>query len=391
MSQPQPQVQPKPEGVVSAPIPFIDLGAQRRRLGARVDAAILRVVDHGRYIMGPEVGQLEERLRDFCGARHAIACASGTDALLLGLMAEGIGRGDAVLVPSFTFASSAEVVALLGATPVFVDVLPETFNLDPAGIEAGVAAARAARLAPRAVMTVDLFGQPADYDAVEAVCAAHDLWLIADAAQSFGARYRDRPVGTIGRLATTSFFPAKPLGCYGDGGAVFTDDDAIAERLRSLRVHGKGSDKYDNVRIGINGRIDTLQAAVLIEKLAIFGDEIVARDAVAERYAEALGDLVTVPRVIDGATSVWAQYTVRVSADRDGVAARLKAAGVPTAIYYPKPLHQQTAYRDFPVAGNGLPVCAALSGEVLSLPMHPYLDAATQDWVIGALRGALDG
>ena len=370
------------------PVAFIDLAAQQRRLQPRIDAAIARVLAHGRYIMGPEVAELERRLAEFSGARHAIACSSGTDALALALMAEGIGRGDAVLVPSFTFAASAEVVAWLGAEPVFLDVLPDTFDLDPAGIEAGIVAARARGLTPRVLMAVDLFGQPADYDVIEPICAALGLTLVVDAAQSFGADYRGRRAGCIGRMATTSFFPAKPLGCYGDGGAVFTDDDDLAEVVRSLRVHGKGRDKYDNVRIGMNGRLDTLQAAILIEKLAVFADEIAARQAIAERYAQGLGDLVTVPRVVEGATSVWAQYTVQV-ADRDGVAARLKAAGVPSAVYYPKPLHRQTAYRGFAVAGNGLPVCDALARRVLSLPMHPYLEATTQAHIVAAVAAAV--
>jgi len=370
------------------PVAFIDLAAQQRRLQPRIDAAIARVLAHGRYIMGPEVAELERRLAEFSGARHAIACSSGTDALALALMAEGIGRGDAVLVPSFTFAASAEVVAWLGAEPVFLDVLPDTFDLDPAGIEAGIVAARARGLTPRVLMAVDLFGQPADYDVIEPICAALGLTLVVDAAQSFGADYRGRRAGCIGRMATTSFFPAKPLGCYGDGGAVFTDDDDLAEVVRSLRVHGKGRDKYDNVRIGMNGRLDTLQAAILIEKLAVFADEIAARQAVAGRYAQGLGDLVAVPRVIEGATSVWAQYTVQV-ADRDGVAARLKAAGVPSAVYYPKPLHRQTAYRGFAVAGNGLPVCDALARRVLSLPMHPYLEATTQAHIVAAVAAAV--
>ena len=375
---------------VQAPIPFIDLAAQRRRLGSRIDEAILRVVDHGGFIMGPEVRQLETDLSAFCGARHAIGCANGTDALALVLMAKGVKPGDAVLCPSFTFASTAEVIAWVGATPVFVDVRPETFNMDPASLEAAVATARARGLTPTAVIAVDLFGQPADYDAIEPVCAAHRLWLLSDAAQSFGATYKGRRVGTIGAATSTSFFPAKPLGCYGDGGAVFTDDEALAAIVRSLRVHGQGSDKYDNVRIGMNGRLDTVQAAVVIEKLTIFPDEIAARQRVATRYNEALGDVAAVPAVLDGATSVWAQYTIRVAGGRrDVLATRLKADGIPTAVYYPKPLHRQTAYRDYPVANGALPVSDRLATEVISLPMHPYLAPDVQDRIVESVRRAL--
>jgi dTDP-4-amino-4,6-dideoxygalactose transaminase len=376
-------------GVVT-PIPFIDLAAQRRRLGARIDEAILRVVDHGGFIMGPEVRQLESDLAAFCGARHVVGCANGTDALALVLMAKGVKAGDAVFCPSFTFASTAEVVAWVGATPIFVDVHADTFNMDPASLEAGIDAARRLGLAPAAVIAVDLFGQPADYDAIEAICARHGLWLLADAAQSFGSTYKARRVGTIGAATSTSFFPAKPLGCYGDGGAVFTDDDGLAAVLRSLRVHGQGTDKYDNVRIGMNGRLDTVQAAILIEKLKIFPEEIAARQAVASRYNAALADVAAVPVVLDGASSVWAQYTLRIAdGRRDALAARLKAEAIPTAIYYPKPLHRQTAYRDFPVAGGALPVSDRLAAEVISLPMHPYLDGDVQDRIVAAVRHAL--
>lgn len=372
------------------PIAFIDLAAQRRRIGAAMDEAILKVVNHGGYIMGPEVKQFEADLAAFCGARHVISCANGTDALALVLMAKGVQPGQAILCPSFTFAATAEVVAWLGAVPVFVDCLPETFNMDPASLEQGIATARGLGLVPVGVMPVDLFGQPADYDAIEQICAREGLWVLCDAAQSFGAEYRGRKLGTIGMATSTSFFPAKPLGCYGDGGAVFTDDDELAAVMRSLRVHGQGSDKYDNVRVGMNGRLDTMQAAVLIEKLKIFPDEITARQRVAQRYAAMLGDVVSVPTVLEGCTSVWAQYTLRLAGrDRDAFAATLKANGVPTAVYYPKPLHQQTAYRKFPSAGNGLPVSERLAAEVISLPMHPYLEEAVQDRIVSAVREAL--
>jgi dTDP-4-amino-4,6-dideoxygalactose transaminase len=373
-----------------APIPFVDVAAQRRRLGARIDAAIARVLAHCQFIMGPEVAALEEQLASFCGARHALGCASGTDALLLALMAKGIGPGDAVICPAFTFCASAEAVVLVGATPVFADVDAATFNLDPASLEAALVAARRASLRSKAVMTVDLFGLPAAYDAIAKFAAAHGLVVIADAAQSFGAVYHDRRVGTLAPVTTTSFFPSKPLSCYGDGGAVFTDDDGLAALMRSLRIHGQGADKYDNVRIGINGRLDTIQAAVLIEKLAIFAEELATRERIARRYDEALCDLAIVPQVPDGLTSVWALYTVRLPARaRTGVMAALAVQGIPSVVYYPKPLHRQAAYRHYPVAGNGLPVTDRLADEVLSLPMHAYLDEATQDRTIAALRAAL--
>ena len=370
------------------PIPFIDLAAQRRRLGTRLDDAILRAVDDGKYIMGPEVATLEKRLAEFCGVAHAITCSNGTDALVLCLRAKGVGPGDAVFVPSFTFAATAEIVAWVSATPVFVDVLAGSFNMDPSSLEAGIATARALNLKPAGVIAVDLFGQPADYDTLSAIAEHHGLWLVADAAQSFGATYKGRKVGQVVAMTTTSFFPAKPLGCYGDGGAVFTDDPEIAETIRSLRVHGKGKDKYDNVRIGMNARLDTLQAAILLEKLAIFPDEIEARQRIGARYNALLADVAIVPALIDGATSVWAQYTIRIP-DRDRIAASLKDAGIPTAVYYPMPLHRQTAYAAYPVAGNGLPVSESLSEEVLSLPMHPYLDEATQDRIVAAVKMAV--
>ena len=374
------------------PIPLIDIAAQRRRLGKSVDEAVSRVLNHCQFINGPEVTALEAALAAFSGARHVVSCASGTDALLMVLMARQVGPGDAVLCPSFTFCATGEAVALTGATPVFVDVDESTFNMDPASLKRGIATARARGLKPRAVIVVDLFGQSADHDAIAAIAEAEGLFVLDDAAQGFGASYHGRRLGTFGLATATSFFPAKPLGCYGDGGAIFTDDDELAETLRSIRVHGQGSDKYDNVRLGLTGRLDTMQAAVLIEKLKIFEDEIAARQMVAERYARGLGNLVTVPRLAPGCTSVWAQYTIRLpkGTDRDGFAAALKAQGIPTAIYYTRSMHQQTAYRDFPVADGGLPVSESLSNDVISLPMHAYLDAPTQDRIIKAVRGAIE-
>ncbi|WP_445501651.1 DegT/DnrJ/EryC1/StrS family aminotransferase [Microvirga sp. G4-2] len=372
------------------PIAFIDLAAQRRRLGSAVDEAVLRVINHGGYIMGPEVKTLEADLAAFTGAKHVVSCANGTDALGFVLMAKGVKPGDAVICPTFTFAATAEVVAWTGATPIFVDVREDTFNMDIASLEAAVKTAKDLGLKPVGVIPVDLFGLPADYDAIEAVCQREGMWVLCDAAQSFGATYKGRKVGSIGMATSTSFFPAKPLGCYGDGGAVFTDDDELAAVMRSIRVHGQGSDKYDNVRIGMNGRLDTMQAAILIEKLKIFPSEVEARDRIAKRYNDLLRDVAIVPDTPEGYTSVWAQYTLRLPGlNREQFQADMKAAGVPTMVYYPKPLHQQTAYKNYPVAGNGLPVAERLAAEVVSLPMHPYLDEATQDRIVAAVRGAL--
>jgi dTDP-4-amino-4,6-dideoxygalactose transaminase len=373
------------------PVPFIDLAAQRRRLGTSVDEAVARVLDHCQFINGPEVAQLEAELADYSGARHVVTCASGTDALLMVLMAKGVGRGDAVFCPSFTFCATGEAVALIGATPVFVDVDAATFNMDLNSLKRGIATAIRLGLKPRAVIPVDLFGQSADHDGIGAIAAAEGMFVLDDAAQAFGASYKGRRLGTFGLVTATSFFPAKPLGCFGDGGAIFTDDAELAETLRSIRMHGQGSDRYDNVRLGLTGRLDTMQAAILIEKLKIFEDEIAARNKVAERYARGLGNVVSVPRLASGCTSVWAQYTIRLpdGIDRDGFAAALKAQGIPTAIYYPKSMHQQTAYRDFPVADGGLPISEALSADVISLPMHAYLDEPTQERIISAVRGAL--
>jgi dTDP-4-amino-4,6-dideoxygalactose transaminase len=372
-------------------IPFIDIGAQRRRLGKSIDEAVGRVLTHCQFINGPEVTALEQALSAFSSARHVVSCASGTDALIMVLMAENIGRGDAVLCPSFTFCATGEAVALVGATPVFVDVDEATFNMDTASLKRGIATARKLGLKPRAIIPVDLFGQSADHDAIAAVAEAEGLFVLDDAAQSFGASYKGRPLGTFGRATATSFFPAKPLGCYGDGGAIFTDDEDLAERLRSIRVHGQGAGKYDNIRLGMTARLDTVQAAILLEKLKIFDDEIAARNEVAARYSRGLGNVVTVPHLAAGCTSIWAQYTIRLpeGVDRDGFAAALKAKGVPTAIYYPKSMHQQTAYRDFPVAEGGLPASERLSADVISLPMHAYLDAPTQERVIAAVRSAV--
>ncbi len=376
--------------VEDKPIPFIDVAAQRRRLGRTIDDAVARVLAHCQFVQGPEVRALEVELAAFCGARHAIGCASGTDALLLVLMAWQIGRGDAVICPSFTFHATAEMVALLGATPIIADVLPDTFNLDPASCERAVATAKRIGLKPRAIIPVDLFGLPADHDAINSIAAVHGLLVLDDAAQAFGASYRGRKLGALTTATATSFFPAKPLGCYGDGGAVFTDDDALAARVKSLRLHGEGTDRSEAARIGITGRLDTIQAAILIEKLKIFPDEIAARNAAAVRYSDGLADLAIVPGTGNQSTSVWAQYTLRLKPGRrDVLAAALKDEGIPTAIYYTKPLHRQPAYRDFPVAEGGVPASEQLSHEVISLPMHAYLERPVQDRIIDAVRRAL--
>jgi len=373
-----------------APIPFIDVAAQRRRLGRSVDDAIARVLGHCQFILGPEVRALEAELAAFCGARHAVSCASGTDALVLVLMALGVGPGDAVICPSFTFTATAEVVALVGATPVFADVEEASFNLDPESLQRACATARQLGLRPRAVIPVDLFGQPADYGRITPIAEAEGLFVLDDAAQSFGATYKNRRIGALAPATATSFFPAKPLGCYGDGGAVLTDDSELAQVMRSVRVHGEGRDKYDCVRIGLNGRLDTIQAAVLLEKLKIFPEEIVARERVARRYSAGLADVAVVPKLAPGTTSVWAQYTIRLAPGaRDAFAATLKSQGIPTAIYYPIPLHRQEPYQRFPLAKGGAPVSERLAEEVISLPMHGYLDETTQDRVIEAARQAL--
>src|SRR5258707_6121759 len=380
-------------------IAFIDLAAQQARIRPALDAAIARVLGHGAYVMGPEVRELEAALAAFCGARLALTCANGTGALALPLMAWEVGAGDAVFCPSFTFAATPEIVPWTGATPVFVDILPHTYNLDPDHLEAAIAQVRSeGRLTPRAVIAVDLFGHPADYPRIAEVCRRHGLRLIADSAQGFGATLGGRHPIHWADVVSTSFFPAKPLGCYGDGGAVITNDSALWERMDSLRVHGKATladgagaasphdPKYLNARIGMNSRLDTLHAAILLEKLAVFPAEIEARQGVADRYAEGLdGSVLSVPKTYD-AVSVWAQYVIEHS-DRDHLAAHLKTQGVPTAVYYPVPMHRQAPYAQFPQGPGGLPVSEAKAATVIALPMHPYLKPEDQDRIIAAIRG----
>ncbi|MEI9991489.1 MAG: DegT/DnrJ/EryC1/StrS family aminotransferase [Rhizomicrobium sp.] len=373
---------------MAEPIAFIDLQAQRKRLGEPLNRAIMAAVEGGQWVLGPQVAELEQKLAAFAGVKHCVACANGTDAIVIVLRAWNIGPGDAVFVPAFTFAATAEVVALVGATPVFVDVLADTYNMDPASLEAAVAMIeREGKLAPRVVIPVDLFGQPADYRILAPIVERHGLKMLCDTAQAFGATLDGKRTGAIGDAATTSFFPAKPLGCYGDGGAMFTDDDALAALLRSIRVHGEGSHRYENVRIGMNSRLDTIQAAVLIEKLKIFPDEIAARDVIAKRYNAALArsNRIRVPHVIDGALSTWAQYTIQVP-DRAKLQGELKAEGIPTAVYYPIPLSRQKGYAAYPSAPT--PNSEHLSGTVVSLPMHPYLDEAAQDRIVESVLRA---
>ncbi len=374
------------EPASAEPISFIDLMAQQALIRDKIDTAIARVLDHGGYIMGPEVAALEQNLSSFCGAKHTISCASGTDALLIVLMAKNIGPGDAVICPAFTYTATPEVIALLGATPVFADVSADTFNLDPQSLPGAIDAAKRAGLKPRAVIAVDLFGHPANYDKILPFAEAHGLFVLSDSAQGFGGELNGRKTGTFGLATATSFFPAKPLGCYGDGGAIFTDDDELAKIMRSIRLHGQGASKYDCARVGINGRLDTIQAAILIEKLKIFPDEIRARQIVADRYSKAFSGLFAVPAVSPAGKSVWAQYTLRLpSGIRDALSIWLSDLGVPTQIYYPKPLHHQPAYANSVVASGGVPVSERLPKEVLSLPMHPYLTEAVQRRIIDAV------
>jgi dTDP-4-amino-4,6-dideoxygalactose transaminase len=364
---------------------FIDLGAQRARISGRIDAAVKKVIADGRYILGPEVAEFEKRLADYIGVEHVVACANGTDALLIPLKAYDIGRGDAVFCPSFTFAATAEVVALAGAEPVFVDIDAHTYNLNCAQLEAAIEAVKAeGRLVPKAIIPVDLFGISADYDSIMKIAAKHDLKVIEDAAQSIGGRHGNKMCGAFGHVAGTSFYPAKPLGCYGDGGAMFTNDAALAEKLRSYAFHGKGAHQYDNIHVGLNSRLDTIQAAILLEKLAILPDEMEARQRVAARYNAGLAPFVKVPETPSGSRSAWAQYAIE-SPDRDGLKARLQANGIPSVIYYVKPLHQQVAYSSFPIAPGGLPVSESLPERILCLPMHPYLTDEDIERIIGAV------
>lgn len=357
----------------SAPLKFIDLSSQQKKIRKDIDKAIARVLDHGQFIMGPEVGELEQELKKFTGVSHALTCANGTDALTLVMMAWELGPGDAVFVPSFTYVASAETVAQLGATPFFVDVLEDTFNIDPDSFAQAIDEAIKLGLNPSVVISVDLFGQPADFDSISNIAEVYNIKVLTDAAQSFGASSHGRSVGSMGHATTTSFFPAKPLGCYGDGGAVFTDDEKLAYAINSIRLHGKGSEKYDNVRIGVNSRLDTIQAAILLEKLKIFPNELILRNRVAKIYEDNLTNKIKIPYVPEYHTSAWAQYTLKVE-NRDKLQSSLIKVGVPSVVYYPRALTQQSGYKNFPVVSSGVLNSEKLSGCVLSIPMHPYLE-----------------
>jgi dTDP-4-amino-4,6-dideoxygalactose transaminase len=354
---------------------FIDLERQYRRVQPRVEERIRTVLEHGKYILGPEVADFENQLGAYVGVDHAVGVANGTDALILALMALDVGSGDAVFVPSFTFFATAEAVRLVGGTPVFVDVDASTYNIDCDSLRDAIEGQKQlGELRLRGVISVDLFGLPADYVALAEIVEHHDLFLIEDGAQGFGGALEGRRVCGFGDIATTSFFPAKPLGCYGDGGAVLTSDDSLAARIRSLRVHGQGTDKYDNVNIGLNSRLDTIQAAILLEKLAIFDEELSLRNAVAAQYLQDLKGHYFVPEIPSGYESSWAQFTVRPKhGKREAIQARLKNAGIPTAVYYRKPLHLQPVFADLGYKHGSLPVSEQLAQEVFSLPMHPYL------------------
>ncbi len=370
-------------------ISFVDLNQQFRRLEPELRRRFDNVFAHGQYVMGPEIMELERELADFVSVRRVIGCASGTDALLMPLMAYEVGPGDAIFTTPFTFIATAEVIALLGATPVFVDIDPQTFNIDPASLARSVERVLAAgTLRPRGIIPVDLFGVPADYDALKPIADQHQLFVLEDAAQSFGAWYHGRRAGSLGDVAATSFFPAKPLGAFGDGGAIFTNDDDFADALGSIRVHGQSGDRYNNVRIGLNARLDTLQAAVVLAKMKVFEDELDTRQRVAARYSERLRDNVRVPHVPEGIVSSWAQYSI-VSEHRDDIRSALTSAGIPTAIYYPIPLHLQSVFAHLGHRVGDFPICEEISAKIFSLPLHPYLSDAQIDLICDRIIAAV--
>jgi UDP-2-acetamido-2-deoxy-ribo-hexuluronate aminotransferase len=371
-------------------IPFIDLKSQYARIEEPVKQAIMRVLEHGRYIMGPEISELEEKLAEFAGVKHAIGCSSGTDALLMPLMAYEVGPGDAVFTTPFTFFATAEVIAQLGATPVFVDIDPETYNIDPEQLALKIAAVKAeGKLVPRGIIPVDLFGLPADFDPIMALAEKEGLFVLEDAAQGFGGLYKGRRAGSLGHVAATSFFPAKPLGAYGDGGAVFTNDDALHEKMLSIRVHGQGPDKYTNVRIGLNARLDSIQAAILLEKFNLYPEEIELRQHVADTYTRTIkkyyGARIQTPVVPEGLASVWAQYSVQADG-REQIQAALQAAGIPSMIYYPIPLHLQEAFAYLQHREGDFPVAEAAAKRIFSLPFHPYQSDEVVEQIVAALQ-----
>jgi len=389
-------------------ISFIDLAAQQKQIYPELEKRITKVLSHGKYIMGPEVAELEEKLAEFVGVNYAISCSSGTDALLMALMADGVGPGDAVFTTPFTFIATAEVINLLGATPVFVDIDSRTFNIDPSHLEAAIKAlkennpsiyplprtfefqpaSRNQQVSPRAIIAVDLFGLPADYQRINDIAREHELFVIEDGAQSFGATYRGEKACALANVAATSFFPAKPLGCYGDGGAVLTNSDDVAAIIKSIRLHGKGKEKYDNIRTGFNGRLDTLQAAILLAKLGVFPKEVEVRNRIAERYSNGLQGIVEVPFVPSESMSAWAQYSV-LSDSRSEIQTALQTEGIPTAVYYPKPLHLQTAFASLGYKRGDFPVSEKVSQMIFSLPMHPYLKNEQIDRIVQVIKAAL--
>ena len=373
------------------PIPFLDLKAQQARIAADLRRRLDTVLEHCQFILGPEVRELEAELAKFCGAKHCVSVSSGTDALQIAMMAEEIGRGDAVFLPAFTYTATAEVPLVLGATPVFVDVDPRTFQIDPAHLVQRIEKVRAeGKLKPRAIVGVDLFGQPADWPALVDIARRYDLFLLDDLAQSFGGSLHGKMLGTQADATATSFFPSKPLGAYGDGGALFTESDDRADLYRSLRTHGEGKTRYEVLRTGMNGRLDSMQAAVLLAKLAVFPEELRARERIARVYDQRLGNAVVTPKRVDNSTSAWAIYAILLpdEAARDRTQAALKADGVPTAIYYPRPLHRQPAYSG-QHDGSALPVSEDLAGRILALPIHPDLTDQDVDRVCEAVLAAV--
>lgn len=376
---------------------FIDLAEQQKRIRNKLDNRISAILDHGKYIMGPEVNELEDRLAEFVGVEHGIGCASGTDALLMALLAYNVGPGDAIFTTPFTFIATAEVVQLLGATPIFVDIDESSFNMNPALLNEAIKALNKGdflndhrkALKPKGIIAVDLFGLPSDYEAINKIAVENDIFVIEDAAQSFGAEYKGKKACSLTEIGCTSFFPAKPLGCYGDGGMCFTDNPELADVLRSVRVHGKGTDKYDNIRVGINGRLDTIQAAILLCKFEIFQEEIRLRNQVASRYKEMLQGLksLSIPCLDDGYVSVWAQYSiVAENSDlRERYQKALKNSNIPSAVYYPKPLHLQTAFKSLGYREGDFPISERYSETIFSLPMHPYLEVSSQKEIVSVL------
>jgi len=374
------------------PIAFINLAAQQSKIQPQLQLGIEQVLQHGQYILGPEVAELEHQLSEYTQAAYTISCANGTDALSLLLMAKNIGPNDAVLVPSFTYAATAEVVAYSGAVPIFVDVMEDTFTISISSLKDGIAHCQQLGLTPRGIIAVDLFGLCADYSAINALAAEHGLWVIADAAQSFGAKINNESIGTLCEMTTTSFFPAKPLGCYGDGGAIFlkSDDQALMQKLRSLRAHGTGASRYDHIHIGINSRLDTLQAAILLEKLKIFDEEYKQRVKIAEFYTQHLQSIVRTPVVPQGYTHAWALYSICCNPNhRPALLEAFKQHEIPYMVYYEKPLHLQGAYSHFPQAPSGLATTEKLSQEIVSIPMHPYLSDKQLQFIVEVIQNTL--